>query len=422
MAIDYRTIADRIFDQLKGFGHTIAVFDSDGKRTLNAKEGRAFYSVDGKFIVELVEESDENKAAIKIKYGSSGYAPIRKLHETIRDGIAKKFNLGVDLRPYTGKEIELKDAENNMKVQESLSPMGGSMKTSYQGTEGAKLIIRHSKPVNEEIHGSRSRNIKALFIENSQGERFRYPHIHLSAARTMTRHVAEGGTPYDEIGQKIIGLSEERSQLMQVSRYIKHNGLNEQASDVQFAVQQRINEIRELLTRYNTERLMGDVHEADETDLEALKEKLTKNVFDETIGTMLPRLNGYLKEYQAKLAAEQAFNNLKQQVEESSTIAVSAIPDLDLSSMMVYESPTVNTTELINLVLPVLEDQAIKDSLGQISEHMASGNLDPVEVENLARGIISKASLQAPVADSQYEIGKMFEAAFKKFSVEEILK
>lgn len=422
MAIDYNTVADRIFDQLKGFGHTIAVFDKDGKRTLNAKEGRSFYSVDSKFIVEIVEESSDDKAAIKIKYGSTGYAPIRKLHETIRDGIAKKFNLGVDLRPYTGKEIELKDAEINMKVQESLSPMGGSMKTSYQGTEGAKLIIRHSKPVNEEIHGSRSRNIKALFIENSHGERFRYPHIHLSAARTMTRHVAEGGTPYDEIGQKIIGLSEERGQLMQVARYIKHNGLNEQASDVQFAVQQRLNEIKDLLGRYNTDRLMADVHETDETDLEALKEKLTKNVFDETIGTMLPRLNGYLKEYQAQLAAEQAFDALKQQVEESSTIAVSAIPDLELSGIIVYESPTINTTELINMVLPVLEDQAIKDSLVKISEYVAEGNLDPIAVENLTRGIITKASLQAPVSDGQFEIGRMFEAALKRFTVEEILK
>lgn len=419
MAVDYDIVADRLFDQLKGFGHTITMTDQNGKPTLNAKKGRYFYSDDQKFMIEL--QQDEN--VIKIKYGdSTDLIKLKKLEDTIRRGIAKKFIIGLDRLPYTGKDIELKDVHNMARVQESLSPVMGSMKTSYQQTDGAKLIIRHSKPVNEEIHGSRSRNIKALFIENSQGERFRYPHIHLSAARAMTRHVAEGGTLYDEIGQKIIGLSEERTQLMQVARYIKSNGLQEQANDVQFAVQQRLNEIKDLVTRYSPERLLADVHEADETDLEALQEKLTKNVFDETIGTMLPKLNGYLKEYQAKMEATQAFDNLKQQVEESTTIAVNAIPDLELRSMVVYESPTVNTTELINLVLPVLEDDEMKATLTRIAEGVNSGHLDPMAVENLTRSIISKSSLQAAISEDRFEIGTMFESALKKFTVEEILK
>ena len=420
MAIDFNTVSDRVFDQLKGFGYSITMNDKSGKPTANAKKARYFYSTDEKFTIVI----DEDERVIKIKYGdNTDRERLNKLESTIRNGIAKKFVMGVDLMPYTGKDIEPKDVENMAKVQESLSPVQGSMKTSYQQTDGAKLIIRHSKPVNEEVMGSRSRNIRALFIENAQGERFRYPQIHLAGARTMTRHVAEGGTPYDEIGQKIIGLSEERSQLMQVARYIRSQGLQEQANDVQFAVTGRLTEIKDLLGRYNTERLMGDVHEQDENDLDALKEKLTKNVFDETIGSMLPRLNGYLKEYQAKMEATQAFDSLKQQVEESSTIAVSAIPDLDFTSMIVYESPTVNTSQLINLVLPVLEDETIKNQLTRVAEGVASGHLDPMAVENLTRSIIGKSSKQtATFEDSRFEIGAMFESALKKYSLEEILK
>jgi hypothetical protein len=420
MAIDFETVSDRVFDQLKGHGYTITMTDKSGKPTMNAKEARYFYSKDDKFMIVI----NEKEKTIQIKYGeSTDLDRLNKLEATIRNGIAKKFIIAVDRLPYTGKEIELKDVANMAKIEESLSAVTGSVKTSYQQTDGAKLIIRHSKPVNEEIHGSRSRNIRALFIENSAGERFKYPHIHLAAARTMTRHVAEGGTPYDEIGQKIIGLSEERNQLLQVARYIKGHGLQEQANDVQFAVQQRLNEIKELVGRYNKESLMKDIHEEDETDLEALKEKLTKNVFDETIGTMLPKLNGYLKEYQAKLESTKAFNNLKQQVEEATSISVSAIPDLDFSSMVVYESPTVNTTELINLVLPVLEDETIKTSLTQVAEGVRAGHLDPSEVENLTRSIIGKSSQQAAVSeDSRFEIGAMFESALKKYSVQEILK
>ena len=419
MAVDFNTVADRVFDQLKGFGHSITIFDEDGKQTANAQKGRYFYSTDEKFTIEINE--DDN--VIKIKYGeNTDPAKMQKLQNTIRNGIAKKFILGVDLRPYTGKDIEPKDVDNMVKVQESLSPAAGSMKTSYQQTDGAKLIIRHSKPVNEEVRGSRSRNIKALFVENAQGERFRYPHIHLAGARTMVQHVSEGGMPYDEIGQKIIGLSEERNQLLQVARYIKLNGLQEQANDVQYAVGQRLSEIKGLLGRYSPQQLMSDIHEQDETNLEALQEKLTKNVFDESIGSMLPKINGYLKEYQAKIEATKAFEELKQQVEESTTIPVSALPDLDFSSMVVYESPTVNTTELINMVLPVLEDEALKTTLGKISEHVSEGRLDAMEVENLTRSIIGKCSQQATNEDSRFEIGAMFESALKKFSVEEILK
>lgn len=419
MAIDFGTVADRIFDQLKGFGHSITVFDEKGKQTANANKGRYFYSTDEKFTVEI--NQDDN--VIKIKYGeNTDPAKMKKLQNTIRNGIAKKFILGVDLRPYTGKDIEPKDVDNMLKVQESLTPAAGSMKTSYQQTEGAKLIIRHSKPVNEEVRGSRSRNIKALFIENAQGERFRYPHVHLAGARTMVQHVSEGGLTYDEIGQKIISLSEERNQLLQVARYIKSNGLQEQANDVQFAVGQRLSEIKGLLGRYNPKQLMSDIHEQDETNLEALQEKLTKNVFDESIGSLLPKLNGYLKEYQSKLQATETFEQLKQQVEEASSIPVSAIPDLEFNSMVVYESPTVNTTELINMVLPVLEDQKVRESLSQIKDHVAEGRLDPMAVENLTRSIIGKCSRQATMEDIRFEVGAMFESALKKFSLEEILK
>ena len=323
--------------------------------------------------------------------------------------------------PYTGKNIEPKDVENMARVQESLSPVQGSMKTSYQQTDGAKLIIRHSKPVNEEVMGSRSRNIKALFIENSQGERFRYPQIHLSGARTMTRHVAEGGTPYDELGQKIIGLSEERTQLMRVNQYIRSNGLQEQAGDIGSVVQMRLSEIKHILGRYNAESIMNDVHESDDTDVESLKERLTKNVFDESIGEMLPKLNGYMKSYQSRIQAESAMEALKQEVEESANIYFSELPDVDMSELIVYESPTINTTELINMVLPVLEDESVKQKLTAVASHVQEGLLDPALVDHITRSIVSKAALAEKVADI-LDTNKFFESAISKFSIREILK
>jgi hypothetical protein len=416
MAVDYDTVADRIFDQLKGFGHSIVIYDKTGKPTANATDGRSFYSKDQKFTVELSEKDN----VIKFKFGdTTDNSKIKNLISTIRGGIAKKYLIGVDVMPYTGRDIELKDVENM--VKESWGPATGSMKTSYQQTDGAKLIIRHHKPVNEEVRGSRSRNIQALFIENAAGERFKYPHNHLAAARTMTRHVAEGGTPYDDIGQKIIGLSEERSQLIKVTGYIKQNGLQEQAGDIGVAVTQRLSEIKNLLGKYNVESLMNDVAESDETDVESLKEKLTKNVFDESIGDMLPRINGYMKQYQSKIQAEAAMSRLQQQVEESTSIGFKSMPDMSLSDMIVYESPTVNTTELINMVLPVLEDQALQSDLAQVAEYVGEGLLDPAVVENLTRSIVGKGQVSEHISQTM-SIRDFFESAMHKYSIREVLK
>ncbi len=86
MAIDYNSVADRIFDQLKGFGHDIVIFDDKGRQTANAKQGRSFYSKDQKFTVEL----DEDDNVIKFKYGTSTNVPkVKQLVDTI-GAIAKK--------------------------------------------------------------------------------------------------------------------------------------------------------------------------------------------------------------------------------------------------------------------------------------------------------------------------------------------
>ena len=55
------------------------------------------------------------------------------------------------------------EMQENASVMEGFLPATGSIKTSYiQLPENTKLIIKHTKGVNEEVRGSRSRNIKAL--------------------------------------------------------------------------------------------------------------------------------------------------------------------------------------------------------------------------------------------------------------------
>ena len=81
--------------------------------------------------------------------------------------------------------------------------------------------------------GARSRQIQSLYIENEDGERFKYPLTHLAGARAMMRHVSNGGRPHDEFGEHIVTTSEDIAKLNSFSRYVTNKDqLNDNAGDI----------------------------------------------------------------------------------------------------------------------------------------------------------------------------------------------
>jgi len=163
-----------------------------------------------------------------------------------------------NIRPTVKPTVKPKLRPNNL--GEGYTPATGSMKTSYiQLPENTKLIIKHTKGVNEEVRGSRSRNIKALFIENSAGERFRFPHKYLQGAKAMANHVSNGGTPYDAIGESIITLCTEVAQCTQFLRHVRTNKLtNESNVNIVEAVKQKLKEFKNTVKSLQTSRGYND--------------------------------------------------------------------------------------------------------------------------------------------------------------------
>ena len=117
-----------------------------------------------------------------------------------------------DVRDINKSNLERKDFEFLRNQQKEFkdsdmneSKMYGSIKSSYQDLgETAKIIVRHKRPVDEEVRGSRSRNISKIFVETSSGERTLLPFKNLLGARAIARHISEGGNLYDDIGQHIV--------------------------------------------------------------------------------------------------------------------------------------------------------------------------------------------------------------------------
>ncbi len=187
------------------------------------------------------------------------------------------------------------------------STMYGSRTMSYQKLMDTRLIIKHNQAVMDDTQpGARTRHIGALFVENQDGERFKYPFIHLAGARAMQRHVANGGVPYDDIGKSIISMSEEIAQLKSFGNYVVRNDLmNSETNSVVEQSSAYLNSLREQIkalakqSHYEAYRENFQAYDSEEIPqdvVEDFKEKFTVKSFKEDIASVFPVLYRLMKE------------------------------------------------------------------------------------------------------------------------------
>lgn len=257
MAVNLDNIAEKIMKFIRGNGLDVKMFDSEsGKSVADPSLARFFYVDEPNMMIVL----DDNEKTIKFHMGeevSIKHPMISKMHKNLKS-MAMDHMLDFDIRSF-GKRIEPKSygykIEQNKErdvdeVFESISPLEGSTRTSRQKLENAKIIVRHKKPVNEEVRGARSRNISAIFIENADGERFKYPFKHLSGARAMARHISTGGNPMDMAGSAIVEMSENLYKLKEFMNIVnKQRLVNETNRDVVLNVKRKMKKIKEQISQ-----------------------------------------------------------------------------------------------------------------------------------------------------------------------------
>jgi len=244
-------------------------------------------------------------------------------------GFAKRRLLNFDTRDIAKDNLDKRDyaflsqysnpaAQNNNTltntntntVGESImaeSNLYGSKTMSYQKLMDTRLIIKHSQALNDDqAPGARSRNISSLFIENADGERFKYPFIHLAGARAMQRHVANGGKPYDSIGESIIKMSEEIAQLKSFSNYVVRNDLmNSETNGIVERSTEALNRLRDQIKGLSKQGHYEAYKENFETStpseipqevVEDYTEKFTVKNFKEDIASVFPVIYRLMKE------------------------------------------------------------------------------------------------------------------------------
>jgi hypothetical protein len=231
------------------------LYDENGNRVFEPSDARRFYLADDNILVSILEDGDNS--AVKVYLSTN--IQISEVLEfvTVLRRIATQFNVLFNLRKYN-KKIEPKDFATQAAIQEQkeysmniMEGLYGTSKSSYLKLENARMIVRHSARVKENMIGGRGRAIQSIFVENALGERFLFPVNVLSGARAMTQHVNHGGTFADEVGQQIIRMAQDFSDLSKVAGHIGANQkvLPAQALNVRESIKSSAYDIRRTFER-----------------------------------------------------------------------------------------------------------------------------------------------------------------------------
>jgi len=164
------------------------------------------------------------------------------------------------------------------------SKMFGTNRISYQDLGEARLVVKHNQPINPEISGARSMHIGHIYVENADGERFKYPLKHLNGARALAEHIKHGGNPYDSIGKHIIGLSEELAQLRKFKNYVgRQIQISEAMGNVTDKVLERIEEVKKQITQLQRSSYY-------ESFVESFQEKVDQMIPEDIMNDWVDRL------------------------------------------------------------------------------------------------------------------------------------
>mgnify|MGYP005622938829 CR=1 FL=1 len=305
------TISEDLFNKIRGRFPNLTIGDQNGNIVTEPAAARFFdfeYKEDGTSLGTISISLSEDDG-ISIIYSrdfindqdnttqKNWYNFLKELRE-----FAKKRLLNFDVRDINKTNLTKRDykflanrsGDNNMNE----TKLYGTSRISYQKIGEARIMIKHTESVNQESATGRTQKIGKIYIESSDGERFRYPYKHLSGARAMARHVSEGGNAYDDFGKHIVGLSEEMSKLRKFKNYMGRSAvMAESLAGYTDIVKERIATVKKTIESLQKPAYYKETFEAFETPVmedvpsdvaENWIDQLTIKQFNEELSDVFP--------------------------------------------------------------------------------------------------------------------------------------
>ena len=201
-------------------------------------------------------------------------------------------------------------AEGEHTMNESRWSEKSSRKTSRAVQGKTEVIVRHESAVDETYAGARSqrKNIKAIFIQNSDGERWKCPLNYPALGFAMAQHVDHGGVPHDPAGKAIIDMGEQIGKLNDFHRKINSSTLNLDAHSITERAMAHLAELKNrmgmLSKRHHYQQWISEfqepqdaaVTELDAVTMEDYKSKFTQTSFQEELSGYFPLLHRIMGE------------------------------------------------------------------------------------------------------------------------------
>jgi hypothetical protein len=394
MAINYRTVSERVFNILKGFGFAVRSFDKYGEAVIDPRKATRFAVAKPNVLIRI-DDQDES-----ISLSTSADTDDDDLRTMLKN-LATDHLMNFDYKRFARKlkpkseriDVERRKdtdmdsiAENHQvtnqtpEIMEGFGQLTGSSKTSYQDLGNIRIIVKHRSAVNEEMRGARSRNIRSIYLQRG-GERFRVQENNLRVARALARHLHQGGEMHDSTGAIISEMASEYKKLGTFVQYVKRSGLiNENNQDLVETAQKSIQRMRETFHRLTGIKTYATAVESlemytqpemleDDVDLES---KFTRTSVDNRVSDAISALRSVMgreRTFQESIQAaikQEDFSGLKNQLSENSGLEFSS-PHAQLGWQVgQMAGATTNTT--------------LRNHLNGISKKLSSGgSLDQFE-------------------------------------------
>jgi len=337
-------ISEELFNKIRGRFPTVTIGNAEGIVTNKPNEARFFdfdFKQKEKSLGRVSVSLDEN--SVSVMYSNNFVENQDKLvkqswYDFLKElrYFAKKRLLNFDTRDITKSNLNKNDYKflaQNQSGEEQMteSKMYGTSRTSYQDVGSARVSVRHNKPVNQELASGRTQHIENIYIESSEGERFKYPFKHLNGARAMAMHVSEGGKVYDDFGKHITGLSEELYKLKKFKSYMGRSGvMAEGLSQYMDIVNDRVLTVKktiEGLQRQKSYKAMvenfevKEIKEVPEDVAENWIDQLTIRQFNEELKDVFPYIYNLVNEETKaeELGPEDIVNSVEETTESTAS-------------------------------------------------------------------------------------------------------
>lgn len=316
MAKEIESVSTALFDKVRSRFPSVTLGDETAKACTDPSKARFFnftYTGSdgaefGKVTISLIDEE-----SLKVYFGQNISGNMdreqrQEWYEFLRNlrQFTKRNLLTFDTRDINKSNLKLQDVKQQAKTDDvattddvtvTESRLYGTSRNSYADMGECKLVIKHDGLVSDEKRGDRARRIRDIFIETNRGERLLVPFKNLDGARALAQHISHGGTMYDEVAEHITSLVNEMSAMRHFVRSTKHRQFEDQeTADMTRAAVHHYDQVKRKLRqmrgargyRSYFESWMPEAPVEEVIDVDALKERFVKKIYDERFDDALP--------------------------------------------------------------------------------------------------------------------------------------